>query len=276
MATAASALRDAPARVPFPSARFISQAEFVAWRRDAQDRLDARHLHEAAQVTQDDVTVRAGTCALCLRRATFTSPTAGWPALPDGRRVPEWSEALRCDCEDALSNRARAIVHFARTIGGLCGWTRLLLFGAPHASHRRLAAEAGGTATVPAPRMQDGALHIAAPDGQFHLAVAVETLHRIPALATALAELLRVLVPGGALIFTAPFRYNAARTVSRGDLAGPDGRVPTMVRDSAHELGWDLLAQLRDAGFAQATAHCYWSGELGYLGAFNMIFHAAT
>jgi hypothetical protein len=261
---------------PFPSASFISQAEFVAWRREAQDRLDARYLHECAEITHDEVLLRAGTCALCLRRTTFASPTAGWPARPDGQRVPQWSEALHCDCEDALSSRARAVVHFARSVGGLCDWTRLLLFGAPHACHRRLAAEAGSTTVVPALREAGEVPRLAAADGRFHLAVAVETLHRVPPLATALAELRRALAAGGALIFTVPFRYNAARTVSRNDLAGRDGRLPTLVRESAHEFGWDLLERLRAAGFAEATAHCYWSGELGYLGAFNMIFHAAA
>ena len=263
--------------VRFPATSFVSQAEFVAYRREAQDRLDARHLHEAAEITRDDVLVRGGTCALCLRRAIFASPTAGWERLPDGRRVPDWSEALVCDCADGLSNRARAVVHFAESIAVLRPWTRLLLFGPPHASHRRLVAMAGATTTLGAfqPDAEGRALRLPEADGAFHLAVVVETLHRVPPLDAALAELCRVLAPGGSLAFTAPFRHNAARTVSRADLRRADGRPLALVREAAHELGWDLLDRLRAAGFAHAAAHCYWSGELGYLGAFNMIFHAA-
>jgi hypothetical protein len=38
--------------------------------------------------------------------------------------------------------------------------------------------------------------------------------------------------------------------------------------------GWAILQRLRNAGFARAVAHGFWSAELGYLGAFNMVLAA--
>ncbi|HET9019894.1 MAG TPA: methyltransferase domain-containing protein [Acetobacteraceae bacterium] len=258
----------------FPSTSFISQAEFAQFRRATQEHLDARYGHETALVTRDEVLVLPGTCAPCLRPTRFRCDTRHWERRADGRTLPAWDEALVCDCADALGKRARAVVHFAQSLAALRGWTRLLLFGPPDPSHRRLTALAGEVLALPSLVADGGAFRIDAADGSCHLAIAVECLHRVPPLDAALAEFRRVLVPGGSLVFTVPFRHNALHTISRADLAGPDSRPPAMTREAAHEIGWDLLDRLRDAGFADARLHCYWSAELGYLGPFSMIVHA--
>lgn len=261
----------------FPAASFVSQAEFAEYCREAQPLLDTRYIHETSLATSDDVVVQRGTCAPCLRRAVFTSHTGRWEQLADRRRIPEWSDAMACDCDDRLSNRARALVHFAQSVAVLRPWTRLLLFGPPAASDRRLSSLAAATRSVPSlvPGETGEDYRLAAEDGAFHLIVSAETLHRVPPLQVAFAEFRRVLAPGGSLVFTVPFRYRAARTTSRNDLPRTAGRLPAMHREPAHEIGWDVLDMLRAAGFSHAAAHSYWSNELGYLGSFNMILHAA-
>ena len=260
--------------VRFPATAFRSQAEFLAFRRDAQDRLDARYLYETTLIGPDAVLVQPGTCAPCLRRTRFTSDTRGWARRADGQAVPDWDAALHCDCPERLSKRARAVVHCAQDRGALRPWTRLLLFGPPDPSHQRLSALAGTTLTCPAPLPAAGGLHLGVPDEACHLAVAVDCLHRVPALDAALAAFRRALVPGGALLFTVPFRHDAAASTTRADLRRPDGRLPPLLREAAHELGWDILPRLLAAGFTHAAAHGYWSAELGYLGPFGMIFLA--
>lgn len=261
--------------VRFPSARFVARAEFAEFRRVAQDRLDARHSHETALPTREDRLTLPGTCALCLRRTEFASDTSAWDRLQDGRRLPAWDEALLCDCADQLGKRARAVVHFAQAEATLRPWTRLLLFGPPDPSHRRLAALAGETLRCAVLAPDAAGYRLDVPDGTCHLAVAVECLHRVPPLEAAFAAFRRALAPGGSLVFTVPFRHDAARTLSRRDLPHFAGRLPAAFREPVHEIGWDVLDLLRAAGFAHAAAHCYWSAELGYLGAFSMIFHAA-
>jgi SAM-dependent methyltransferase len=261
----------------FPAASFISQAEFSEYCRLTQARLDMRYLHESSLTTHDDQMTQVGTCGPCLRRAVFTTDTTGWERLPDGRRLPRWEDSHACDCEDRLTGRLRALVHFAQSAANLRDWTRLLLFGPPSAADRRLIALAGTTTRVA--RLQPGAdleaVSLGAPDASFHLAVSIDTLHRVPPLRAAFTEFRRVLAPGGSLILLLPFRYRAARTVSREGLRGIGGRPPMEVRDAVHEIGWDVLDWLRAAGFRHVEAHSYWSNELGYLGAFNMLLHAA-
>jgi SAM-dependent methyltransferase len=261
----------------FPSVALTSQADFAASRKAAQDRLDARHAVEQAEISSGEPLVRPGTCALCLSPTRFATDPTRWERLPDGRRLPQWEEAQICDCADRLGKRARAVVHFAQAAASLRSWTRLLLFGPPDPSHRRLAACAGTTATCAALRFHEDGRRYRLPvaPGAFHLIVAVECLHHVPPLDAALAAFRIALAPGGSLVFTVPFRHDTARTVSRTDLARPDGRLPPAFRDPVHEIGWDVLDRLSAAGFATAAAHSYWSAELGYLGSHGMIFHAA-
>ncbi len=261
----------------FPATSFISQPEFGEYCRLAQARLDTRYLHETSLTTHEDTVTQPGTCGPCLRRAVFTTDTRNWERLPDGRRVPAWSDAQACDCEDHLTGRFRALVHFALAEAGLRPWTRLLLFGPASPADRRLAAQAGAVTRIEqlAPGPTATSVRLPAEDGAFHLAIACDVLHRVPPLRAALAEFRRVLAPGGSLVVAVPFRYRAARTLSRGDLPLVRGRPPVEFRDPVHEIGWDVLDWLREAGFRHAAAHGFWSNELGYLGSFNMILHAS-
>jgi hypothetical protein len=266
-----------PRQVPrFPAVAFVSRADFLEYRREAQERLDARHVFESSLTTYDDALVRPGTCAPCLRPTVYATPTSGWVRRPDGRRSPDWSDGLFCDCTDRLGGRARAILHAAQALGGLRPTTRLLLFGPPHACHRRLAPLAGEAQHLRALTAAADGYRLDTGQTRFHLAVAADCLHRVPPLEAAFAALAGALLPGGALLFTVPFRAHDAATRSRDDLHRPDGRLPVESAEVAHELGWDVLARLRQAGFARASAHGYWSAELGYLGPFNMIFHAVV
>jgi len=268
--------------VRFPSVSFVSLAEYEEYLRDTRSRLDARHAHERSLASAGEAVLRDGTCAPCLRRARFTARTIGGEALDDGRLVPNWREQLACDCEDHLNNRHRALLHFLAAEAGLRPWSRVLLFGPPGAVDRRIAAAAASVVSVPRlgfARAGAGVqgYRLEAEDEAVHLVVSADALHRVPPLAAALAELRRVLVPGGSFVFTVPFHARAARGVARLEgLPRLSGRLPTEAGSEVHALGWDLLDLLRDAGFATARAHAYWSDELGYLGAGNMIFSAVA
>lgn len=268
--------------VRFPSVSFVSLAEFEEYLRDTRSRLDARHTYELSLASAEDEILRDGTCAPCLRRARFTARTIGGEALDDGRLRPNWREQLICDCEDRLNNRHRALLHFLVAEAGLRPWSRVLLFGPPSAVDRRIAAAAASLVSIPRlgfARAGAGVqgYRLEAEDAAVHLVVSADALHRVPPLVALLAELRRVLVPGGSFVFTVPFHAGAARSVARLEgLPRVSGRLPTEAGSEVHALGWDLLDRLHDAGFGIARAHAYWSDELGYLGSGNMIFSAVA
>ena len=131
-------------------------------------------------------------------------------------------------------------------------WSRLLGLAPAARAHRRLralAAEHAYFAELPGKAT-----------GQYHLLVAHNLLPLVPDLARAAARLRALTAPGGVLLATLPFRHRATRSQRK-----PDGTL---------DIGWDVLAVLRGAGFVDAAALLYWSNQLGYLGGHNFILKA--
>lgn len=256
----ASALAEAPR---FPAWQFRSQAEFKSFLKSRQPDLDAQHLHQLSLAIRGEQMEQAGTCAICHSPTRFTSVLNG-EILNDGRRLPNWREEMRCGCARRLTNRQRAVLHLARA-SGLLGWARSLLLGAAPDFALAYMAKAPETRLVPRFSFTAGRAVLREESSSCHFAISQDELQDIEPLDSALAELARVLVTGGRLVFTVPFHFD----IEKSDYARGGG-----IRPGAHRFGWDLLAKLKSCGFNDASALLYWSEELGYLGNMNMIFLA--
>lgn len=262
-------MSEALLHVAFPSVSFLSQAEFELFCREQQAVLDARFVYEQGLAGDPQgVMRRDGTCAPCLRAVRFSRAATDTD--------PNWREGQVCDCPHRLGNQSRAMLHYLEAAGALAPWSRVLLFGPSCPIQDMLAI--GRTAPVHLPRLLPGdSLRLDAPDHAFTLAVCWDYLHRVPALGDALCELQRTLAPGGRLAFTIPFHYRAALTISRlGHVPRRAGRLPAEFAGEIHEIGWDILTMLTEAGFRRAEVQSYWSRELGYLGPFNLLFSASN
>jgi hypothetical protein len=278
----------------FPATRIGSIEEFQVFLKDQRETLDARYGYEQGLGTRAPMLVQQGTCAPCLRPATFTTLTAHGEKTADGRTVPNWREGMRCDCADGLINRQRALLHFCQVIG-LPAWAHVLVLGPGEglidsvARQVRQVTHRPRFAASPSPPMGEGrgegggagpfphaSLSLNLPDQSCQLAISQDYLHLVPPLPAALAEICRTLVPGGSFVFTVPFYLTEARTVPMqpGAVYGTGG-VMMESQVGAHALAWDVLDRVLDAGFGNAAAYCYWSEELGYLGAFNLVFRAS-
>jgi SAM-dependent methyltransferase len=177
-------------------------------------------------------------------------------------------------------------LHFLEAQAGLAPWSRIASFGPPGLIDRKLTAgrdqHGSFTRLARLVRAEDGepannGWRLDAPDGAFHIALSWDHLPFVPPLDEALAQLRRILAPGGQLVFTLPLRYRAHTTISRlGHVPRQGGLLPAEYRGEVHEIGWDILERLRQAGFARARAHQYWSDELGYLGPFNLLLSASA
>ena len=243
----------------FPFERFSSPTSFHDFLQARQSLLDARYSYETAlaQAATDPMLISTGSCGLCLRATSFSTQMPE----PGGQTEPNWREQLVCGCPNRLSNRFRALLHFLAAEIDPPAWARLLLLGAaqpiePYLQRRvaAVAVRARSGRLLRAPRFEPQA---------YHLILSCEHLHAEAALDSVLAGLREALMPGGRLVFTAPFdTAAAASTISRAGRPGV--------------LGWDILSRLTQAGFVAPAAQLFWSEEFGYLGPFNLIFAASA
>jgi hypothetical protein len=267
------------ARAPrFPGTGFRSYDEFQSYLAQNQGALDAHYEYELSLATREASIVRPGTCAPCLRPTSFTTAAQHGETLPDGRHFPNWREEMRCDCDDRLIGRQRAMIHFLQ-ISGLLPWMHLLLFGTPGDADRRLQSMAAKTIIVPRPYASSDRSsllpHLGLARAAVHLAVSQDYLQFVPPIAAILSEIRDALIDGGRFIFTAPFHFNERSTSLTPAEATAFATAPVMeFRGAAHKFGWDLLSLLKESGFTDAAAYLYWSEELGYLGSMNFIFRA--
>ena len=112
------------------------------------------------------------------------------------------------------------------------------------------------------------------PAGVFDLAVTLEVLEHVPSIPAALAELARVLRPGGVMISTVPFRYFDEKTEIKAQLVGGEIKhltdTPEYHQDPHRKSGalvfqlpgWDILDMARYCGFRRAE-FLFYSTRIG-------------
>jgi SAM-dependent methyltransferase len=105
--------------------------------------------------------------------------------------------------------------------------------------------------------------------------VSLDVMEHIPNFRRALAECVRVLVPGGKLLLSVPF-HRGPNHLERARVRD-DGSIEHLLPPEYHgdpldpggclcyhHFGWDILDFLKEAGFKRAGAQLIWSSELAY------------
>jgi SAM-dependent methyltransferase len=107
--------------------------------------------------------------------------------------------------------------------------------------------------------------------------VSNDVLEHVDEPARALGEIWRVLRPGGVLLLTVPFHTGMDGSVRRAKVteAGLVHYLPEVyhgnpVSDDGSlvftDFGWELLDDMRAAGYAEVAMHIYWDESRGYYG----------
>jgi SAM-dependent methyltransferase len=121
--------------------------------------------------------------------------------------------------------------------------------------------------------------------GSFDLVIAQDVFEHIPDYRAAFRESRRVLAADGCLAFSVPFFSGQYKTEVRARVA-PDGTLEHLLPEEWHgnplgggslcfqHFGWDILDQLRAAGFSRAAAHLYWGPWQGHSGLPLFVFSA--
>jgi SAM-dependent methyltransferase len=116
-------------------------------------------------------------------------------------------------------------------------------------------------------------------DESFDFVASYDVLEHVPRHNDALRELQRVLRPGGGMLITVPFRLDLAANETRAEQSD-DGTIRHMLEPEYHgnpvdpaggslayrTFGWQLLDDLRQAGFSEPRAMLFWSEHLRYFG----------
>jgi len=121
-------------------------------------------------------------------------------------------------------------------------------------------------------------------DHTFDYVLSFDVLEHVPDYRAALAEFARVLKDGGTLILSAPFGLLLEKNLMRARIA-PDGSVQHLLPPEYHgdpvdpgggilcyyHFGWELLGDLRAAGFSEARVEAYWSREYAHVGSEQLV-----
>lgn len=264
---------------------FRSHAAFAAWHAANGAVLDDQWRPTIAlQAGLRDARASAsvpGYCWICQAPSEFLYDLQ----YSNGRDV-NWRERLVC-VRCGLNNRLRLTVQVIDA-EGLRGRGYLTEHVTPLA--RLLLARFPGLVTseylgpdhAPGQVSQQGIRHedlrrLSLAAGSADFAVSCDVLEHIADYDTALGELARILVPGGLALITVPFLLHAADNLVRARLEG--GRLVHLLEPEYHgdpvggqgvlcyyHFGWQLLDDLRRAGFADAWLDLYWSADYANLG----------
>jgi SAM-dependent methyltransferase len=105
--------------------------------------------------------------------------------------------------------------------------------------------------------------------------ISQEVLEHVPNFRAALRECARVLKPGGKMLFTVPFHRGERHTIRAS--VRPDGTIEHLLTPEYHgdpldpqgclcfyHFGWELIGDLKTAGFAKAAGYVSFSRDLCY------------
>jgi len=121
--------------------------------------------------------------------------------------------------------------------------------------------------------------------GSLDVVITQDIFEHIQDYRKAFRESRRVLTANGCMAFTIPFFSDQRETEDRVRVS-PDGTLEHILPPEYHgnpvgkgslcfhHLGWDVLDDLRDAGFSQAAAHLYWGPWQGHCGLPLFVFSA--
>lgn len=249
---------------PLEPTTLRSSAEYRRWQRVEAEEATRRATYERSLVKSSEPFLVQAWCYVCRRRTGQHVDFEYFGSVES--LTPNWRERLVCQ-ECGLNAKSRAVLHVLAEVVVPAPGARILV-----------CEDRSGLAGV-LPVARPGALVVdsfgdlaeadALDQVDRRLSQPVDCLLVLDVFATVddLAESARVcerlVAPGGAVLFTAPFRTDRERTVE------------SAAEDGVHrEFGWDVLETFRAAGFEDVAAQFLWSAEFGYLGGTVVVFTA--
>ena len=179
---------------------------------------------------------------------------------------------------------SKAKVYFMEQITPIYHWAKQAFPGFQIIGSEYLGYEYASGAVVRGLRHED-VMALSFKDSSVDLIISNDVFEHVPSPARAFSECVRVLRPGGVMLATIPFHSNTDISVTRATLNGDalTNLLPPVYHGNPvstdgsivfTDFGWDILDDIRKAGFSDARIEVYASAEHGYLGGGQIVFVA--
>lgn len=237
-----------------------------------------------------------GYCVPCDQKVPLLVDIQSGGQRQDTGWQPNWRERLECP-QCRMSNRQRLMAalikqeldtphkrhaYFMEHVTPIYKWATDTFKNHDIIGSEYLGHEYESGAIIQGIRHED-VENLSFPDATIDLIVSNDVFEHVPHPAIAFAECARVLKPGGVMLSTIPFHGNKDQSVSRAKIV--DGQLEHLLPPSYHgnpvsadgslvftDFGWDLLKEMREAGFSDVKVEVYVSAELGHLGGGQLVF----
>ena len=239
-----------------------------------------------------------GYCAPCNMQVSFIVDKRSAVQLHEHDWLPNWRERLECpQCrmnsrqrlmatliKQTLQVKGKKSVYFMEQVTPIYAWATSTFKNHRIVGSEYLGHEFEGGAVIKGLRHED-VEHLSFTEGALDLIVSNDVFEHVPNPARAFSECVRVLRPGGIMLATIPFHHVADTSEARATLSskGIEHLLPPMYHGNPvsadgslvfTDFGWDILGNLRKAGFSNACVEIYASAEHGILGGGQIVFVA--
>jgi len=213
----------------------------------------------------------------------------------DGKNV-NWRERLVCPTT-GLNNRQRAAVHIMDSELGVIPQESVYITEQVTALYKFLVVKHPGVvgseflgATIPKGSFDKRGVRnedltkLTFDNETFDAILSFDCFEHMPDFVGGIKEVSRVLKSGGRMLWSVPFRSDLESNLKRASLntvgeiihhEPPEYHGDPINRDGClcfTHFGWEMLEQVKNAGFKKAYAVAYWSDVFGYLGGEQMMF----
>lgn len=251
-----------------------------------------RRRSEMALVDHDSSSfIVRGFCSVCGESSSFnTSFLYACERAEDGREIPNWREHLAC-VHCGFSNRLRASLHLFDALlrpradaaiyiteqtTPMYAWLKERY---SHLEGSEFLGDRVGLGEIEDGLRNEDLTRLSFADNCFDHVLSFDVIEHVIDDLAAMREVHRTLKPGGRFLFAAPFAADHANKVVRARLK-EDGSVEHILPAEYHGnpvdpengalcyryLAWDVLDDLKRAGFVNCRVIQYWSRDLAYLG----------
>jgi SAM-dependent methyltransferase/glycosyltransferase involved in cell wall biosynthesis len=280
---------------------FRSQQQYQSHRRHATGAYASRERLELSLIDRRGASFLVpGYCAVCRCETEFqVGFMYAYQQTADGEPIPNWREHLNC-LRCGHTNRVRLMIHLleryvrptpkqrvyiTEQTTPLFGYLKSTLADVTGSEFLGDVVSLGGERNG---LRNEDMTRLTFADESFDVVVSCDVLEHVTSDTAAFSEAYRCLAPGGTFIFTAPCALDKASNVVRARV-DEDGQIEHLITPPEYHgnpvdpengalcfryFGWEVLEQLKAAGFADAYVLSAWSRTLAYLGIEQIVFVA--